>query len=193
MKNELKVIIYSVLVLGLFFTSFVLFINDLINYSLVCFALTIVCVVGLFIHVFTRNDPHSVFIRDLKKVLKTYDSDIVYSDEEYIVSEKDIFFVKTIEDLLKASNELDAPIIYYSEETAAVFMVKNDDILLVFLMKENPNEISDYEHYLLKHIENTTGSKKVVLNNITEETIIKLGEKFYKVTPMKNQFGMVYY
>lgn len=192
MKNEIKIILFSILVLGLFFASFVLFINDKINYSIVCLSLTIVCIIALFIHVFAKNDKHSLFMRELKKILKTYDSDIVYSEEEYVVNEKDVFFVKSIEDLLKAANECETTIIYFGTETTANFLVKLDDMLLVYLMKEN-EEISDYEHYLLKYIESTTGSKKVVLNNITEETIIKLGEKFYKVTPMKNQFGMVYY
>lgn len=192
MKNEWKTVVVSIVILVLFFVSFVLFMNDLINYSMITISLTILCMIGLFINIFTKKDAHSNYVRKLKQILKTYDSDIVYSDEEYIITEKDVFFVKEIDDLIKASNELESPIIYFGEETSSNFIVKSDDVLLVYILKEN-QDVTDYEHYILKHIENTTGSKKVVLNNITEETIIKLGEKFYKITPMKNQFGMVYY
>jgi len=192
MKNEGKTVVVSIVILVLFFVSFVLFMNDLINYSMITISLTILCMIGLFINIFTKKDAHSNYVRKLKQILKTYDSDIVYSDEEYIITEKDVFFVKEIDDLIKASNELESPIIYFGEETSSNFIVKSDDVLLVYILKEN-EDVTDYEHYILKHIENTTGSKKVVLNNITEETIIKLGEKFYKITPMKNQFGMVYY
>ncbi len=192
MKNEGKTVVVSIVILVLFFVSFVLFMNDLINYSMITISLTILCMIVLFINIFTKKDAHSNYVRKLKQILKTYDSDIVYSDEEYIITEKDVFFVKEIDDLIKASNELESPIIYFGEETSSNFIVKSDDVLLVYILKEN-EDVTDYEHYILKHIENTTGSKKVVLNNITEETIIKLGEKFYKITPMKNQFGMVYY
>ena len=193
MKNEIKLFVYSALVLVSFFAAFIFFMNDKMNYALLCISFTVVCVIGLVIHIFTKKDDHSVYVRTLKKILKVYDSDIVYSNEEYVVTEKDVFFVSTLEDLIKAANECEAPLIYYAEEGASTFMVKGDDLLLVYILKESSETISDYEHYLMKHIENTTGSKKVVLNNITEETIIKLGEKFYKVTPMKNQFGMSYY
>ena len=90
-----------------------------------------------------------------------------------------------MDSLLIASCENKTPIIYINEEHSSTFIVKSDTELLVYILKENEDEISDYEHKILKYIENNTKSKKVLLNDINEDTIIKLDNKFYKVTPMR--------
>jgi hypothetical protein len=89
-----------------------------------------------------------------------------------------------MDDLLIASVENKLPIIYINEEHSATFLVESDTELLVYILKENNEEISDYEHKLMRYIEKNTKSKKVLLNDINKETIIKLENKFYKVTPM---------
>ena len=185
MKNESKTFIYSLLIIGLFVLSFILFFNDMINYSMVSFSITIVLIIFLFTTVFTKKDARSVYLRKLSGILKNYDADIIYSDSEYEINEKDVLFVKDMDSLLIASCENKTPIIYINEEHSSTFIVKSDTELLVYILKENEDEISDYEHKILKYIENNTKSKKVLLNDINNETIIKLDNKFYKVTPMR--------
>ena len=185
MKNELKIFIYSVLIIVLFIVSFVLFFNDLINYSMISFSLTIIFIVFFCTLVFAKRDARSVYLRKLGGILKNYDSDIIYSDSEYEINEKDVLFVKDMDSLLIASCENKVPIIYINEEHSAVFIVKSDTELLVYILKENEEDISDYEHKIMKYIENNTKSKKVLLNDINVDTIIKLDNKFYKVSPMK--------
>ena len=184
MKNERKIFIYSVLIIIAFLASFILFFNDYINYSMISFTITILLIIIFCTLIFTKKDDRSVYLRKLTGILKNYDADIIYLNDEYIIKDKDVLFVNDMDDLLIASVENKLPIIYLNEEHSATFLVESDTELLVYILKENNDEISNYEHKLMKYIENNTKSKKVLLNNINEETIIKLDNKFYKVTPM---------
>ena len=55
MKNEIKLFVYSALVLVSFFAAFIFFMNDKMNYALLCISFTVVCVIGLVIHIFTKS------------------------------------------------------------------------------------------------------------------------------------------
>lgn len=184
MKNESKIIVYSILIIAMFLASFILFFNDYINYSMISFTVTILLIVVLCTIVFAKKDERSVYLRKLSGILKNYDADIIYSNNEYDINERDVLFVNDMDDLLIASVENKLPIIYINEEHSATFLVESDTELLVYILKENNEEISDYEHKLMRYIEKNTKSKKVLLNDINKETIIKLENKFYKVTPM---------
>jgi hypothetical protein len=152
---------------------------------MISFTITLVFVIVLCGLIFSKKDARSIYLKQLTNILKNYDSDIIYSDNSYVINEKDVLFVKIMDDLLIASCENTTPIIYINEEHSSTFLVSTNDELLVYILKENEEEISDYEHVLLKYIENNNKSKKVLLNNINEETIIKLDNRFFKVTPMK--------
>ena len=184
MKSENKIVICSIFIVLMFLASFILFFNDYVNYSMISFTITILLIIVLCTTIFAKKDSRSVYLRKLAEILKNYDADIIYSNNDFDINEREVLFVNDMDDLLIASVENKLPIIYINEENAATFLVESDTELLVYILKENNEEISNYEHKLMRYMEKNTRSKKVLLNDINKETIIKLDNKFYKVTPM---------
>lgn len=190
-KNMDKMIMLGFFVLITFLVSVILFFNDALNYFLVLITITVVLFSYLCVVVFRKNDDESVYDRDLKKILKTYDSILIYSDDDYNLEDEHIIFVKTLNDLIKSSRELNKPIIYINEEKSCLFIIKEENDLLVYIMKENAGVISKLELKILKHIsqyKNMNDEKTNILDNIDKTTFIQLkNNKVYKVSPIKNK------
>ena len=190
-KNMDKMIMLGFFVLITFLISIILFFNDALNYFLVLITITVVLFSYLCVVVFRKNDSVSVYERELKKILKTYDSILVYSEDDYKIEDEQIIFVKSLNDLIKSSRELNKPIIYVNEEKSCLFIVKEENSLLVYIMKENDGVISKLELKLLKHIsqyKNTGDGKTNILDNIDKTTLIQLkNNKVYKVSPVKKK------
>ena len=184
MNKDLKIIILGLLASITLVVSFVLFFNDIINYSIIAITITVMLIGYLVYTVFSGKNSKSLYESKLKTVLKTYDTDIIYAETDYEIKEKNVLFVKSLDDLLVASSITESPIIYISENNASTFLVKNDEDLLAYILKVNPNEETKYERKLKEIIENNKKNVNSLLNNITKETIIVIDNKSYKVSPV---------
>ena len=184
MNKDLKIIMLGFLACISFVAAFMFFFNDIPNYSILCITLSVIFIVYLIYTMFSEKNTRTLYETKLKNVLKTYDSDIIYADSDYEVTEKNIMFVKSLDDLLVASSILETPIIYIDERNASTFLVKNEDDLLVFILKVNKDVCTDFEKKLNTIISNNENTVNSILNNITKETIIVIDNKSYKVKPV---------
>lgn len=187
MKVIEKTIVCGLVTLTMFLVSFILLFNDLISYFIISVSITTVLFIWLCYNVFSRKDEESIYKRKLKNILKTYDSILIYLDDDYKLSDENIMFVKNFDDLVVAQDEVSRPIMYLSEDNSGVFMLEDDNNLLVYILKMNEATISRYEVKILNHIEtNRDIENESILEDLEKTTFIQLkNNKLYKVSPVR--------
>ncbi len=152
MENLSKKIITALITLVLFLISFILFHNDLINYFIISITLTLILFIYLCIIVFVKKKEKNDYDKRLSKILKIYDSLLVYSDTNYNIEDETITFVKRIDDLVRYCDELNKTIIYIEEEESGTFIVKTDVGLLVYIMKKYDYSRSEMEQKIHNYL-----------------------------------------
>lgn len=187
MKVIEKTIVCGLVTLTMFLVSFILLFNDLISYFIISVSITTVLFIYLCYNVFSRKDEESIYKRKLKSILKTYDSILIYLDADYKLSDENIMFVKNFDDLVVAQDEVSRPIMYLREDNSSVFMLEDDNNLLVYILKINEATISKYEVRILNHIEaNRDIENESILEDLEKTTFIQLkNNKLYKVSPVR--------
>lgn len=189
MEKNKKIFVVSLATVIMFFISFLFLLNDIINYFIVFMTITAILFVHFCYIVFSKKDDTSVYKRNLKKILKTYDSILVYSDSGYEISKHNIIFVKKFEDLLTAQEEFECHIVFIEEKESSIFLLKDNNELLVYVMKVNDDVTSKFENKLIENIQKEKEKNKKVGKNVLEDlektTIIQLkNDKVYKVSPL---------
>ena len=129
-----KTIIMSIITLGMFLLSYILLASDCMNMVPVTFTITGLLFIYMVIKVFTKNDKKTIYNKKLKNILKTYDSILVYSKDKIDLN-SGILKIKTINDLMKAQQIINKPIIYESLEECSNFIINDDDKTLVYTLK----------------------------------------------------------
>jgi hypothetical protein len=189
MEREDKLIIAGIATLITIILSFVLLFNDVMNYFIVGASLAGVLFIYLIILAFSKTDDISVYNKELRKILKTYDSIIVYTKDEIILTDQNVIFLKKFKDLLKSQEEFNKPILYYEEPQSSVFTVQDGNELLVYIMKINENVDSRNENRFIAYVNNSKKQKETdvkVLDDLDKTTIIQLkNNKTVKVSPVR--------
>lgn len=189
MEKMKKMIYISFIDVVLFVITFLLYFNDMINYTIVVGTITLLLFIYLCYIVFSKNDEKTLYNKKLKNILKTYDSILVYSDKELELENENIMTVKSIENLVTAQEELKKPILYIAEEQAGHFVLRDEKEILIYTIKINEQTESCLENKINEYIEiknKKSKRKKRILNDLEKTTIIRLDDdKFYKVSPVK--------
>lgn len=187
MKSIEKTIFIGLVTLILFLLSFILLFNDLINYFIISLTSTVILFVYLCYNVFSKNDEETIYNKKLKNILKSYDSILVYLDDDYKFSDENIMFVKSFDSLLVAQDEMNKPIMYICEDKSSAFLLEDDDNLLVYILKMNDDIVSRYETKILSHIEeNNEIEDETILEDLDKTTFIQLkNNKIYRVSPVR--------
>lgn len=130
-----KTLILSLITLVMFFLSFILLSNDYMNMVPVTFTITAILFIYMVVKIFTKNDEKSIYERKLKNILKTYDSILVYSKSKIELDKDNTLRVTTMNDLMKAQQLINKPIIYQAEEKKSKFILKDEDKFLIYTLK----------------------------------------------------------
>ncbi len=130
-----KTLILSLITLVMFFLSFILLSNDYMNMVPVTFTITAILFIYMVVKIFTKNDEKSIYERKLKNILKTYDSILVYSKSKIELDKDNTLRVTTMNDLMKAQQLINKPIIYQAEEKESKFILKDEDKFLIYTLK----------------------------------------------------------
>ena len=130
-----KTIVLSIITLVMFFLSFILLSNDYMNMVPVTFTITGLLFVYMVVKIFTKNDKKTIYERKLKNILKTYDSILVYSKTKIELDKDNTLRVTNINDLMKAQQLINKPIIYQDEEKCSKFILKDEDKYLTYTLK----------------------------------------------------------
>ncbi len=187
MKIIEKTLVCGLVTLVMFLVSFILLFNDLTNYFIISISITTVLFIYLCYNVFSRHDNESLYKRKLKNILKTYDSILIYLNDDYKLSDENIMFVKSFDSLVVAQDEVSRPIMYLREDKSSVFMLEDDNNLLVYILKMDDATVSKYEIKILNHIEeNREVENEMILEDLEKTTFIQLkNNKIYKVSPVR--------
>lgn len=188
MKIIEKIIVLSLITILLFVLTLLTFSNNLINYSIIFAMITLIMFIYLCYIILYRKDDKSVYKRKLKRILKEYDSQLVYVDD-ISMQDKNIIFIKNIIDLIDISVEFKKTVNYIEEERSSVFFIEYDKDIIMYVLKENKETISKIEEMAKKQISENKNNKKEeerILNLIDKTTIIQLkNNKLYKIKPIK--------
>lgn len=130
-----KTIILSIITLVMFFLSFILLSNDYMNMVPVTFTITGLLFIYMVVKIFTKNDKKTIYERKLKNILKTYDSILVYSKTKIELDKDNTLRVTNMNDLMKAQQLINKPIIYQDEEKSSKFILKDEDKYLTYTLK----------------------------------------------------------
>lgn len=191
MSKNKKLIYISYLNIILFAVTLILYFNDLTNYVIVTGTITVLLFIIFCYLLFTKKDEKTLYQNKLKKILKTYDSILVYADTDLELVDENVIIVKDIIDLITAEEKIKKPILYFKEEESSHFILQDDKELLIYNLKLNSKTHSEFENiikdYMHKKIEKNKKEKRI-LNNLDKTTIIRLGDgKFYKVSPKRKK------
>ena len=141
----------------------------------------------LFVIAYLRGDDEkAVYKSNLKSILKTYDVILVKVDNIPDIDFKTIAIANSIDDLLNAQIEVRKPIFYYLDNESCSFILVDEKVTLVYVLKQN----EDSESTLLKLIEEQKHTKKkekklAEIEEIDKTTIIELNDKSFKVSPIR--------
>lgn len=130
-----KTIIMSFITLGMFLLSYILLANDYMNMVPVTFTITGLLFIYMAVKIFTKNDKKTIYERKLKNILKTYDSILVYSKDKINLNDIDVLKIKTMNDLMKAQQIINKPIIYEDLENSSNFIINDEEKILVYTLK----------------------------------------------------------
>ncbi len=191
MEKDDKVIVVGITTFVFIVISFILLFNDIINYFIVSTTISIILFIYLIYVVFDKTDEVSTYNKKLKRILKTYDSILVYTKSDIELNDQNIIFIKKFEDLLKSQEELSKPLLYIEEEKSSAFMLVDGNEILVNIMKESEEVDSRTENRLIAFINKCKKDKEVdpkILDDLDKTTIIQLNNnKLYKVSPIRKK------
>lgn len=166
--------------------------NDLIQFSIILGGLFIVLTVCLAIYLREAPDEYSIFIKEKKKILRTYDSVIVEVEEIPNIAGKNIIKVKTIDDLVDAQLELREPIYYKNDNDSCFFLLLHYNEACIYILKINDSVISPTEQSIryMKKDEKTKKQEEDnnILENVENTIVYKLDElRSFKISPIRNE------
>ena len=166
--------------------------NDLIQFSIILGGLFIVLTVCLAIYLREAPDEYSIFIKEKKKILRTYDSVIVEVEEIPNIAGKNIIKVKTIDDLVDAQLELREPIYYKNDNDSCFFLLLHYNEACIYILKINDSVISPTEQSI-RYMKKDAKAKKQeednnILENVENTIVYKLDElRSFKISPIRNE------
>ncbi len=190
MNNKKTITICSITALVILAIVIIITImSDLTGFSLILGALFAILTICLGIYLREEPDEYTAFIKNKKRILKTYDSIIVEVEDIPNIAGKNIIKVKSIEDLVDAQLELREPIYYKNDNDSCFFMLLHYNEACVYILKMNDGVISPTEQSIryMKEDKSETKSKSI-LDNVENTIVYKLDElRSFKISPVRNK------
>lgn len=190
MSNKKNITIFSILALIILAIVIVItIISSLTGFSIILGALFIILTVCLGIYLKEEPDEYSAFIKNKKRILKTYDSVIVEVENIPNVAGKNLIKVKSIEDLVDAQLELREPIYYKNDNDSCFFLLLHYNEACVYILKMNESIVSPTEQSIKYMKEDKDEAKsESILENVENTIVYKLDElRSFKISPIRNE------
>lgn len=164
-------------------------VSNLISFTIVLSALFIILTICLGIYLKEEPDEYTTFIKNKKRILRTYDSIIVEVEDIPNIAGKNIIKVKSIEDLVDAQLELREPIYYKNDNDSCFFMLLHYNEACVYILKMNESVISPTEQSI-RYMKEEPSAKEEdnILENVENTIVYKLDElRSFKISPIRNE------
>ena len=166
-------------------------INGLVGFGLILGALFLILTICLGIYLREDPDEYATYIKNKKKILKTYNSIIVEVEDIPNIAGKNIIKVKSIEDLVDAQLELREPIYYKNDSDSSFFMLLHYNEACIYILRMNENVVSPTEQsikYMKEDSEEKGKDQESILENIEDTIVYKLDElRSFKISPIRNK------
>lgn len=189
-KKALVIIVIAALVI-LAIAIIVTLITELIGFAITLTALFIVLAWCLSIYIKEAPDEYSLFIKEKKRILKTYNSVIVEVETLPNIAGKNIIKVKTFDDLIDAQLELREPIYYKNDNDSCFFLLLHYNEACIYILKINDAVISPTElsiRYMKPDESVDKTDYESLLEDIENTVVFKLDElRSYKISPIRNE------
>lgn len=190
MNNKKTITICSIIALVvLAIVIIITLMSDLVGFSIILGTLFIILTVCLGIYLREEPDEYSLFIKNKKRILRTYDSIIVEVEDIPNIAGKNIIKVKSIEDLVDAQLELREPIYYKNDNDSCFFMLLHYNEACIYILKMNSGVVSPTEQsirYMKEDKENKDTSN--ILDNVENTIVYKLDElRSFKISPIRSE------
>ena len=190
MGNKKTITIGSIIALIILAIVIVItLINGLKGFSLILGALFIILTIILATYIKEEPDEYSAFIKNKKKILRTYDSIIVEVEDIPNIAGKNIIKVKSIEDLVDAQLELREPIYYKNDNDSCFFMLLHYNEACVYILRMNDGVVSPTEQSI-KYMKEEPKKKdqESILDNVENTIVYKLDElRSFKISPIRSE------
>ena len=189
-KKVLVVCVIAALVILAIAIIITLFTN-LYGFCIVLVALFIILAVCLSVYMKESPDEFAVFIKEKKRILKTYDSVIVEVETLPNIAGKNIIKVKTFDDLVDAQLELREPIYYKNDNDSCFFLLLHYNEACVYILKINDEVISPTEQsirFMKPEKEVEKSDYENMLENLENTMVYKLDElRSFKISPVRSK------
>lgn len=190
MGNKKTITIGSIIALIILAIVIVItLINGLKGFSLILGALFIILTIILATYIKEEPDEYSTFIKNKKRILRTYDSIIVEVEDIPNIAGKNIIKVKSIEDLVDAQLELREPIYYKNDNDSCFFMLLHYNEACVYILRMNDGVVSPTEQSIRYMKEEPSDKQQEsILDNVENTIVYKLDElRSFKISPIRNE------
>lgn len=190
MNNKKTITICSIVALVILaIVILITIMTDLTGFSIILSALFAILTVCLGVYLREEPDEYNAFIKNKKRILRTYDSIIVEVEDIPNIAGKNIIKVKSIEDLVDAQLELREPIYYKNDNDSCFFMLLHYNEACVYILKMNDGVVSPTEQSI-RYMKEDKDNKEEnnILNNVENTIVYKLDElRSFKISPIRNQ------
>ena len=186
----MKKTIYGVLFLLGAILSIVLVCNELNTFAIVSVTLTIILLLCFLKTFFEVENPEATYDRTLRDLLKTYEPLLVDVRKLPDLDVKNIIVTSSFEKMVDIQYELKKPIFYKKCLNTCSFVLLDNDVAYVHIMRIRPESLSPLDDVIKNiEIENKKRRKdKKILEGIDKTTIIKLDDfTEYKVSPVRKK------
>lgn len=179
----LALIIYAIIIV-------ICLINNLIGPAIVLGAFFVILTICLGIYIREEPDEFSTFIKNKRRILKTYNSIIVEVEDIPNIAGKNIIKVKSIEDLVDAQLELREPIYYKNDNDSCFFMLLHYNEACIYILRMNDDVVSPTEQSIkyMKEEPESKDKNESILENVENTIVYKLDElRSFKISPIRNE------
>ena len=189
--NKAKYFISGTLCIIMFILGIILINSEYKEYAIITFALNVILLFITINGIVNNTNPYKKYISEVNKILKTYDSVLVKSNNVPSLENKDIIMADSINDLINVELERRKPICYVDYNNTCSFILIDNDEAYVYILKYNENTISpvEYEIDICKHKKKERkGIDSKVLDTLDKTTIVMLpNNKSYKISPIREK------
>lgn len=190
-KRDNKIVYLGVIVgIILIVLSILLLGNEYKIYSLLTLALVIIDGVLLFFYFNNTKTVHDKYQSDIRYILKTFDSVLAKIDGDLNLEDKEIIKLESFEDIVNTQEEIKKPILYTMDNTTAVFVLIDHNILYYSTLKENENLKNplEVEFVIQAKKKKSETDYDSMLEDIDHTTIVRTkSNKKYKISPVRKE------
>lgn len=189
MNNKKTITICSILALIILAVVIVVtFATSLTGFGMILSALFIILTICLGFYLREAPDEYTAFIKNKKRILRTYDSIIVEVEDIPNIAGKNIIKVKTIEDLVDAQLELREPIYYKNDNDSCFFILLHYNEACIYILKMNDDVVSPTEQSIRYMKEDKDSCNDNILEDVENTIVYKLDElRSFKISPIRNE------